>query len=217
MGTKIGLLIVLVFAVSSLMIVNSAQAQTVLPTPEFVATYYGQPYTVPATTLAAVEPIAGNITVTNRPSFYSPNGSIEISIKNMPFKTYNSSLGVYFDIIVRDEAGGEWKSLYQGSTPQGMPLSDSIYNTAYVSGLNFSANDSVQVWVWDRIYRGHYETQPNNLVASANSKIQTLTFPASLAVPVFVPSKPAPTAALPKFTVHFEGQPMTFYPPLPSQ
>ena len=87
MGKRVALLIIAVLAVSSLIIVQYALAQSITKpsVPEFTLKLVDHSYDVPTT--YSIDPYTGqNIT---RPGYYVENKTIDVTIKNQPFTSTN--------------------------------------------------------------------------------------------------------------------------------
>jgi hypothetical protein len=139
MSKGFALIFILIMAISSLslMLVKSANAQTV-PKPsvsEFTAKYVDRSYTVPAST--TIDQYTGQ-KVTN-PSYYVENRTLEIAIKNQPFTPYvDNSTGaqwkitLMYQIRTRGHFAQNWTNLY--FVDDGfLPASNSDYTTVSYS------------------------------------------------------------------------------------
>jgi hypothetical protein len=104
------LLFVVILAVSILIMVESASAQSIpIPSvPEFTLKYVDNSYDVSPTT--TTNPYTGQIT--NQMGYHIINGSVELSIKNQPFTSFYDSNGfpikLYYQIRVKSHYDNSW-------------------------------------------------------------------------------------------------------------
>ena len=94
-GKGFSLLLVVILAVSSLMMVESASAQSIPKpsVPEFTLKYVDNSYDVPPMTTSSTDPYTGKVTFTTIPGYHVENKSVEITIKNQPFTSYLNENG----------------------------------------------------------------------------------------------------------------------------
>ena len=129
------LLFVVILAVSSLIMVESAFAQIPQPSiPEFTVKLVAHPYDVPTTTTSTIDQYTGKETVTTHPGYHVENKSIEITIKNRPFTPYTDAEGheinLYYNVRVKGHFSQDWKELY------------SPYESTLRGGISASINQS---------------------------------------------------------------------------
>jgi hypothetical protein len=151
------ILLAVILAVSSLIMIESASAQSIPKpsVPEFTAKYVDRSYTVPAST--TIDQYTGQ-NVTN-PSYYVENRTLEIAIRNQPFTPYvDSSTGaqwkitLMYQIRTKGHFAQNWINIY--SVDNGfLRTSNSDYTTvAYPLGEgspwgNLQANAQVDFQV----------------------------------------------------------------------
>ncbi len=169
----------------------------VLSTPEFNATFVGQPYDVPES--YSQDPYTG-ANVTNH-GYHMNNGSILITIKNQKFNSMGT-YSIYYEIAVGGHFGGSSVQLFQYLhdyyldymlPPSGLLQSDSEYTTYGVSAVSYPPNSQINVEVRALLFNksqifvsdhamlpgygpGHYETVIS-LVSMSNSSIQIAIIP----------------------------------------
>jgi hypothetical protein len=127
MGKRAALLLISILAVSSLMIVESASAQSITKpsVPEFTIETVSSPYDVPPTTTTTIDPYTGKETVTTQPGYHVENKTTEIRIKNQPFTPYqiqengvNWTINLFYNIRLKGSFSSNWSyyRLYNGSS-----------------------------------------------------------------------------------------------------
>ena len=89
------LFIILIIAISSLIIVESASAQTIPKpsVPEFTLKYVDNSYDVAPKTTSSTDPYTGKVTSTTIQGYHVQNRSVEIIIKNQQFTSYLNENG----------------------------------------------------------------------------------------------------------------------------
>jgi hypothetical protein len=105
------LILILIMAISSLMIVKPAFAQTPKPSvPEFTLKFVAHPYDVAPTT--TIDPYTGKI-VTTQAGYHVENRSIELVIKNQHFTPYKDANGnnivLSYNVSVKGHYVDDWK------------------------------------------------------------------------------------------------------------
>ena len=124
MNKRVALLLIVVLAVSSLMMAKpeNASAQITKPSvPEFTVNFVDHSYDVP--TSYSIDPYTGQ-TVTH-PAKHVDNKTIELTIKNQPFVSYNESgwlISFYYNVRVKGHYAENWINLY---SPAVVPLNPS--------------------------------------------------------------------------------------------
>ena len=126
------LLLVIILTVSSLIMVESAFAQS-LPkpsVPEFSLKVVSYPYYVTPTT--TINPYTGK-TVTTQYGYQEENKSIEITIKNQPFTPYidsnGNSMRLFYNITVKGHYDVTWNYAYTNPYRGLLNASNSDYTT----------------------------------------------------------------------------------------
>ena len=136
---KFSLLLVVILAVSSLIMVESAAAQTIPKpnVPSFTVNIVDQSYDVPATSTSHTDPYTGKTTITNVPGYHVTNKSIELKIKNQLFTPYTDTngnyIGLYYNISTKPHYGNDWT--YYPDSYLEYPASSSDYT---VKNFGFS-------------------------------------------------------------------------------
>jgi hypothetical protein len=114
------LFLVIILAVSSMIIVRTASAQTISKPsiPEFTLKVIDNSYEVPATNLT--DPFTGKTTTTHT-GYRVQNGTIQVAIKNQPFKSYDDENGhtvrLYYSIRFKGHFEAIW-SYYPNSNSE---------------------------------------------------------------------------------------------------
>ncbi len=87
------LLFVVILAVSSLIIVESATAQSIPKpsVPEFTLKYVDHSYDVPPTTTTTIDPYTGKQTQATQPGYRVENKTLDVIIKNQNFTAYEDT------------------------------------------------------------------------------------------------------------------------------
>ena len=112
-GKKFSLLLVVILAVSSLIMVESALAQSITKpsVPEFTLKYVDNSYDVPPTTTSTTDPYTGKTITTTTPGYRVEKKSIEITVTNQPFTSYSDAEGhlisLFYNVRFKGHFGGE--------------------------------------------------------------------------------------------------------------
>jgi hypothetical protein len=182
------LLFIAVLAMSSLIVIEPAFAQSV---PEFTVTFEAHPYDVP-TTYGVDQYTGKNITIEE--GYHVRNETIVFTIKNQHFSN------LFYNIRYKGHFGDDWTgyySYYDYSSGDLVPQSNSGYTVItipafypFVNGaeIDFQVQavlyQYVEVFVSDYTFApnlgGHYEDRFTFSGTSGWSKMQTMTFPAIL-------------------------------------
>jgi hypothetical protein len=205
-GKEISLLLVVILAVSSLMMVESAFAQSIPKpsVPEFTVKYADYSYDIPAST--SIDPFTGK-TVTN-PAQHIENKTIQLTIKN---QTINGPNSLYYKIRMKGHFSQEWSNI---SSIQANPNSEYtvlLYSTSRegtldFSRLNFNASSGgvldiqvqAQIWTWVQS-EGLFGSWNQRITAESDwSGTQTITIPEGSDSTSASPN-PTPTPTVPEF------------------
>jgi hypothetical protein len=188
MSKRATLLLIAVLIVSSLIVVESAFAQSV---PDFTLKFEAHPYDVPTT--YGIDPYTGK-NVTIEEGYHARNETIIFTIKNQPFSN------LFYNIRYKGHFGDVWTKLYsyeQYSSGSLVPQSNSAYTVIsipakypFVNGakIDFQVQavryHYVQVFISDHPMAppplneiGHYEERFTLSGTSGWSNTQTMTFP----------------------------------------
>ncbi len=167
------LLLVVILAVSSLMTVESATAQT-LPTPsvpEFTVKFVDSSYNV--TPSSSINPYTGQ-NVTNE-GYHVENKTIELIIKNQPFASYiSNSQNISFYLNVREKGHYEenWTTIYHADN-HFTSQSSTDYTT-----LTYSLDPNVPPWLNSNIPSGgQVDFQVEALIGSIHRDFSQLMSP----------------------------------------
>jgi hypothetical protein len=160
------LLLVVILAVSSLIMVESASAQSIRkpPVPEFTIETVSHPYDVPPSITTATDPYTGKQTTTTQPGYHVENKTLEAVIKN--------SLGTsYYNFRYKGHYAQEWSyfpfdpnssngyNFYDaGEVPN--PASSSDYTVITLSFLPQSATAGGQIDIQVQALSGNYDAIP---------------------------------------------------------
>ena len=131
------LLFVVILAVSSLIMVESAFAQSIPKpsVPEFTLKIVDHSYDVPTTTTTTTDPYTGKQTITTHPGYHVEDRRIEVTIKNQQFTPYSiDSKNLYYYISYKGHFEDEWHyypstSYSRNSNPNFILQSNSEYTT----------------------------------------------------------------------------------------
>jgi|WetSurMetagenome_2_1015567.scaffolds.fasta_scaffold229031_1 hypothetical protein len=122
MGKYLSLCLVVILVVSSLLMANSINAQTIPKpsVPEFTLRYVEHPYDVPPT--YRIDPYTGK-SVLDQAGYHAENRSVEITIRNQPFTPYvlNNEYYVYllYNVSYKGFYEGDWRFYaYESETKQ---------------------------------------------------------------------------------------------------
>ncbi len=113
--------------------------------PEFTVKLVAHPYDVPSNTTTTIDQYTGKEIVTTQPGYHVENKSIEIIIKNQPFKPYqylNTSryVSLYFNVRVKGHFSDDWKELY---SPRDIPIRGGSFGTHHESPKQSSSEYTV--------------------------------------------------------------------------
>jgi hypothetical protein len=221
-GKEISLLLVVILAISSLIMTESAFAQSIPKpsVPEFTLKYVDKSYDVPPKTTTTTDPYNGKITTTNIPGYHVKNFSIEVSIKNQPFpSTINGNKSsLWYDVQIKGHYGGDWSDQYPSSimSPTSLPWptqSSSAY-TLLSFPASYRTGDEVDFQVkaisgYQYSYDTYFYGQQPHIVPlrindfiheeSGWSNIRTITI-ADGSVLTSASSNPTPTPTVPEFS-----------------
>jgi hypothetical protein len=120
MSRAFSLFLVIILAVSSMIIIRTASAQTISKPsiPEFTLKVIDNSYDVPATN--STDPFTGK-TTTTQTGYRVQNGTIQVAIKNQPFKSYDDESGhtirLYYSIRFKGHFEAIW-SYYPNSNSE---------------------------------------------------------------------------------------------------
>lgn len=112
MCKKLSLAIIVILAVSSLLMVKPAYAQSIpVPSiPQFNLKLADRFYDVPAKTTSTTDPYAGKTTTSTYPAYHVQNLTIDISIRNQPFPAIvnGNKTTLYYDIMIKGHCQEDW-------------------------------------------------------------------------------------------------------------
>jgi len=209
MSKRPALLIIAILALSSLIMVESAFAQSITKpsVPEFTVKAVEHPYDVPTT--YSTDPYTGE-TITHE-GRHVENKSIEIWIKNQPFTPYDDAEGhevnLYYNVRVKGHFEEDWstpKTYSESESAERIPQSNSEYTV--LSLVNYY-NPKAQVDYQVEAIVGHFYTAyypPGHSIqfpytefqvdeTSGWSSTQTLTFSESQTPTPSPETTPTPT------------------------
>jgi hypothetical protein len=115
------LLLVVILVVSSLIMIESAFAQSIPKpsVPEFTVKLIDHPYDVPSSTTTSTDPYTGKQTITTYPGYHVQNRSIEVTIKNQQFTPYSidnqNTLYLFYNVSYKGHYAGDWTYYPSGS------------------------------------------------------------------------------------------------------
>jgi hypothetical protein len=117
-GKSLALAIILLLVASSLILVESASAQSeTKPTvPEFTLKYVDLgTYDVPPSISPSINPYTGETTNTTINGYQLVNRTIELTIKNQPFTSYQSNgqiINLFFNVRFKGHYAQNWTNMY---------------------------------------------------------------------------------------------------------
>jgi hypothetical protein len=111
-GKSFSMLLVIILAVSSLIMIESASAQSIPKpsVPEFTLKYVDSSFDVPPKTTFSTDPYTGKVTSTTIPGYNVQNKSVEIIIKNQPFTSYLNQNGKLVYLFYDIESKGHFEN-----------------------------------------------------------------------------------------------------------
>lgn len=113
------LLLITVLAVSSLIVVSSAFAQSITKPsiPEFTLKYVDNSYDVPPTTTTTTDPYTNKTTTTTIPGYHVKNFTIEVTITNQPFPSHinGNATNLYYNVCTKGNFEDNWDNPYPSS------------------------------------------------------------------------------------------------------
>ena len=154
MNKRFTILLVLLLAVSSLLMVQSAFASVAQPSvPEFTVNLVSQPYDVPTT--YSIDRYTGeNIT---HLGYHVENKSIELSVKNQPL-VWGENYTLYYDVRAKGGFEENWTGLYSYSptAPGSLPPQSSSQYTMLSFPANYPDGSKVDFQV-EAVLVNHYK------------------------------------------------------------
>jgi hypothetical protein len=209
MAKHTALLLIAFLAVSSLIMVESALAQSIPKpsAPEFTLKLADHSYDVPAT--YSTDPYTGqNIT---HPGYHVENKTIDITIKNQPFASSinGATYQLYFNIRDKGSFEDNWTELSWTDRTSGtlVPQSNSQYTVVSYPTQSYPINASLDFQI-QALIGGYYQVTPQDpfipsytgfgiLAAgeSAWSSIQTITLNESQTLSPSPIATPTPTSS----------------------
>jgi hypothetical protein len=170
------LILVVILAASSLIIVESAFAQSIPKpsVPEFTLKLVDNSYSVPAT--VTIDPFTGaNVT---QPSHRVDNKTIEVIIKNQPFNPIliqegnsNWTTAFYYNVHFKGHYSGDWIPIYFYGDPFPTPSNSDYTTIEYPLELTSPNASSYYLQVY-REYDGSYSSIPTEIPSNAQIDFQ---------------------------------------------
>jgi hypothetical protein len=142
------LLLVVILVASSLLMVESATAQSIPKPiiPEFSVQFVDNSYDVPTT--HTIDPYTGQ-EITNQ-GYHVENKSIEVKIKNQPFETfkneYDQTINLYYNIRIKGYFEENWTELYRPVYGFPQQSKDSDYT---VFSYTWEENGESSIGTWE--------------------------------------------------------------------
>jgi hypothetical protein len=215
MNKRASLLLIVILTLSSLIMIESAFAQSIPKpsVPEFTVQIVAYPYDVPTT--HSIDPFTGK-DVTHE-GYHVENRSIEVRIKNQPFTPYqiqdsngnNWTINLYYNIRIKGHFSEDWIEIYRGDHGYPYQYGKADVVLSYVLGegdaytdlgtisMKFPAGGQVDFQVEAMIgYIHHVAAMPFSAdvfegETSGWSNTQTVTIPTSTSSP-----NPSPSVSL---------------------
>jgi hypothetical protein len=172
----LSLLFIVILAVSSLMIVESAFTQSIpkLSVPEFTLKLVDNSYSVPKT--VTIDPFTGaNVT---QPSHRVDNKTIEVIIQNQPFNPIliqegksNWTTAFYYNVQFKGHFSQNWIPIYFYGDPFPTPSNSDYTTIEYQLELTSPNASSYYLQVY-REYDGSYSSIPTEIPSNAQIDFQ---------------------------------------------
>jgi hypothetical protein len=135
LGKYLSLCLVVIFAVSSMLLVLPTNAQTIPKpiVPEFTLEYVDHSYDIPPT--YGIDPYTNQTVITKQGEHIS-NKTVEVAIKNQPFTPYTDSNGnninMFYNVRFKGSFGQNWTVMYGIERFVWFDFSNPINNYGYV-------------------------------------------------------------------------------------
>jgi hypothetical protein len=190
--------------------VKPASSEVTKPSvPEFTLRYVDNSFDVPPSTSASTNPYTGETSNITTAGHYVENRTIELTIKNQPFTSYESNgqiINFYYNVRIKGYYAQNWTTVYnpdsdfiiQDSNYSYTKISDFPYSfgedllqggqvdfqvEALIGSVNRDASQSLAPWVFDGQTSGWSNTQTVTIPASAPTATpNTSTFDAGSSV-----------------------------------
>lgn len=114
LGKYLTLCLILMLSVSSLLMATPTKAQTI-PTPavpEFSVGVVDHSYDVPTNTTKTIDPYTGEEKTNIQPGYHVEKFTVDITIKNQPFKSDTELIDLFFNIRVKGHYEQNWTELF---------------------------------------------------------------------------------------------------------
>lgn len=201
MRKVLSLAFVIILAISSMLWVGSATAQSI-PKPaipeSFQISFSSHPYDVaPKTT---IDPYTGETVITEG-GYHNENKTVELTIKNQPFNPYTDTaghpIGLYYKINFKGHYTDDWSEYFQPLPASNaeytvLSISSNVLNAPNSGRIDFRIQAGIGYVTSSEFFMGGYIYTLNG-ETSDWSAIQTIDIPT-------IASTPAPTNSLPQPT-----------------
>jgi hypothetical protein len=173
LGKTFALSLILLLALSSLMMAESANAQTIPKpsVPQFTAKFADLSYDTPTTT--STNPYTGQ-TITNQ-GHHVENRTIQITIKNQPFTSYiqnGENISFYLNVRVKGHYEENWITIYHADNHY-----TSESSTDYTT-LTYSLDPNAPPWLNNNLpLGGQLDFQVEALIGSIHRDFSQLMAP----------------------------------------
>jgi hypothetical protein len=173
MGKSLALAIILILVASSLIIVESAYAQSIpKPSiPEFSLNVVSHPYDVPTTYATSTpNPYTGKTELfITKMGYHVENKSIELTIKNQPFTSTLDASGnytsLYYNVKFKGHHTAEWN--YWPTVGSGLPYTDASKSDYTVINFTLGTNPT-NGFFWDVPVNGQEDFQVQAMIGHDN-------------------------------------------------
>jgi hypothetical protein len=150
MGKYLSLYLVVILAVSILLMIKPAEAQTIPKpiSPYFTLKFVDKSHDVPSTTVSTIDPYTNKTTATTIPSYHVKDPEIEITITNQhhPLTINGNKTSVYYGIQTKQNYANWSSQPGYGTTQYGLiPQSDEQYTIIYLPAFSYPPESKVDV------------------------------------------------------------------------
>jgi hypothetical protein len=218
-------ILLLVISVGSL-VTKPTNAQSI-PTPavpEFSVGVANHSYDVPSITTTTTDPYTGKQTTNTQQGYHVENYTIDLTIRNQPFKTNNELVDLFFNIRLKGHYESNWTELYHitnrtndnnllrqsvteftvKSIPQSFPEHGSIdFQVEAFIAVGHIVVGPFGYWTWQESGWSPTQTITINDTKSSgtfSSSITNIPYPSLSRISTQTPTS-APTSTVPEFSI----------------
>jgi hypothetical protein len=183
----------------------TAQAGYKPSVPQFTVKLIDTSYDIPPSSTTTIDPYTGKETTTTTPGYHVDQKSIEVTIKNQPFKPYTDADGYEHILCYAIHVKGHFSDVWTRFNDQSLIIQTNSSYTTVLRVVPYAAGFQVDFKVEIRIGYTRYRDIPEFVVeATSWSDIQTFTIPEKPSLSSLSPSQ---TTTFPLVTSDGNGQP----------